>query len=67
MTRATERPFAMVLNGRVVNFDPAPEHGCYYERGRYDEIGGLMVPMLVDGSPDLDSGARDIEVQYADA
>jgi hypothetical protein len=34
-----------------VTFEAWPEHGCWYEKGRANEMGALHIPMSVTGAP----------------
>jgi len=32
-----------------VTFEAWPEHGCWYEKGKANQIGAMHIPMGVDG------------------
>ena len=34
-----------------MTFEAWPEHGCWYEKGRANEMGALHIPMSVTGAP----------------
>lgn len=58
-------------NGETVTLEAWPEHGCYYEVGHADERGASYVPMMADGSPEMDDDGNVnlgvIEDTYAEA
>ena len=49
-----------------MRFQAWPEHGCWYEKGKANQMGAMHIPMGVSGAPVFDD-MGEVEVLWEEA